>query len=65
MMEKRLQQLFDFQRFEQNSDLAKVIDSVHARYSRRQLSLEELDYVNAAGSAQYAPPKKDQEKNGL
>ena len=65
MMEKKLQQLFDFQKFEENAELAKVIDSVHARYRRRKLDLDELEYVNAAGSGDYIPPKKEQEKNGL
>ena len=32
-MENRLKKLFDFQKFEGNSDLQSVIDSVHSRYS--------------------------------
>ncbi len=62
-MEKTLKQLFDFQKFEGNADLASVIDSVHARYTRRKLSLEETELVNAAGTPHYFPQKKDQEKD--
>ena len=65
MMEKKLQQLFDFQKFEENAELAKIIDSVHARYGRRKLSLDELEYVNAAGTSEYLPQEKDQEKDRL
>ena len=58
MLETGLYQLFDYQKFQGNPDLQQVIDSVHARYTRRQLSLEDLEYVNAAG----APYLPDQEK---
>ena len=49
-MSKVLKQLFDFQRFEGNPELQQVIDSVHARYSRRELSLDDVDMVHAAGT---------------
>ena len=49
-MEKKLASLFDFQKFEANPALQRVIDSVHARYGARMLSDEELDLVNAAGA---------------
>ena len=42
-MERTLQQLFDFQRFEENPDLARVIDEVHARYAARKTGIRELD----------------------
>ena len=50
-MEKKLRALFDFQKYEQNEDLQKVIDRVHARYSgsARMLSDDEADLVAAAG----------------
>ena len=52
-MENVLQSLFDFQRFEQNADLQRVIDSVHAsvraRQSRPELSLDDAEWVAAAG----------------
>ena len=54
-MENVLRGLFEFQKFEENKDLQRVIDSVHARYSgKRKLSLDEAEYVHAAGSAEAA-----------
>ena len=63
-MENTLAQLFDFQKFQGNADLQRVIDSVHARYSsaRRELDLDDVEFVAAAGLP-YAPEKeKDEEK---
>ena len=48
-MEKTLKGLFDFQKFEGNSELQQVIDSVHARYATRELDLSEMEFVSAAG----------------
>ncbi len=48
-MDKRLGLLFDFQDFESNAKLKAVIDAVHARYSARKLSDDEVDCVAAAG----------------
>ena len=48
-MESKLRQLFDFQKFEGNSELQQVIDSVHARYAVRELSLDDMEFVAAAG----------------
>lgn len=63
-MEKALEMLFDFQKFAENEELAAVIDSVHARYrTRRQLSLEETEWVNAAGDANYLSPEKEKGKD--
>ena len=57
MVEKKLKALLDFQRYENNADLRRVIDSVHARYavggSRsgiRELSLDEMSMLAAAGT---------------
>ena len=61
MMEKKLQQLFDFQKFEGNTDLQMIIDSVHSRYAVRELNLDEMEFVSAAGEPQ-ASTKKGQEK---
>lgn len=61
-MENKLRKLFDFQKFEGNSDLQQVIDSVHARYQKRELSMDEMDMVFAAGQPEL-PVKKDNEKN--
>ncbi len=48
-MEKKLSLLFDYQKFEQNPELQRVIDAVHARLSKRGLSDDEADLVAAAG----------------
>lgn len=50
-MEKKLAALFDYQRFEPNSRLAKMIANTEAKYSRA-LDDDELDMVNAAGEAE-------------
>lgn len=61
MMEQSLKKLFDYQKFEGNSALQSVIDSVHSRYSVRELDLDELEYVNAAGIPNIYLLKKEQE----
>ncbi len=58
-MEERLIRLFDFQGFEGNADLQAVIDAVHARYSARELSDDEADFVAAAGTPGTALRNKD------
>ena len=50
-MEARLSALFDYQKFEKNSALQRVIDSVHTRYEARELTLDEMATVSAAGNA--------------
>lgn len=55
-MEKRLEQMFGFQWFAVNADLQRVIHSVHARYANRELNLEDMSLVAAAGS----PEKNNQ-----
>ena len=49
MTEKELLQAFDFQRFEKNARLQKVIDAAHKRAQERALSDKELDLIAAAG----------------
>lgn len=63
-MEKKLTKLFDYQKFAGNKALQGIIDSVHARSGRRELSLDEEELVNAAG-APYAgqTPPEDQKKD--
>ena len=60
-MESKLKTLFDYQKFEGNAALQQVIDSVHARYASRELNLEEMEWVNAAGTPHQPvrPEKKD------
>lgn len=45
-----LTRLFDYQQFERNSNLSRVISTVHERYSAKELSLDDLDLIAAAGS---------------
>lgn len=47
-MEKKLKKLFDYQRFEQNKKLEKLIYETESRYASR-LSDDDLSFVNAAG----------------
>lgn len=47
-MEKKLSQLFDYQRFDPSSRLADLIRKTESR-QKRELSDDELLYVNAAG----------------
>ena len=58
-MERKLTALFDYQKFERNADLQAVIDSVHSRYSARELSMDEMEWVSAAGTPEAFQLKKD------
>ena len=65
-MDKKLRVLFDYQTFEQDPELQRVIDSVRARFSKRILSDDEADLVAAAGQPEAAflrkkPPEKENE----
>ena len=53
-MEKKLTALFDYQRFDPNSRIAKMIANTEAKYSRA-LEDDELDMVNAAGPTDETP----------
>ena len=59
-MERKLKALFDLQKFDGNRDLQQVIDSVHAKYAVRELSLDDIEYVAAAG----VPELQNKRKNG-
>lgn len=59
-MEKKLNALFNYQKFDRNADLQKVIDSVHIRYASRELSMDEMEMVSAAGEAH--PNLKEKEE---
>ena len=60
-MEKKLFRLFDYQKFEGNADLQQIIDETHARLGARELSLDDMEWVNAAGQPE--PPVKPEEKD--
>ena len=49
MMEKFLAHSFDFQKFENNSDLHVIINDVHSRYAVQELNLDDMEFVSAAG----------------
>ena len=48
-MEKKLKNLFDYQRFEKNERLEKIIEETESRY-KGELSDEDLAFVAAAGN---------------
>lgn len=56
-----LEKLFDFQKFENNSRLAKLISETESRYAKA-LSDDELDMVNAAGDFPSPEVQKEQSK---
>ena len=67
-MEKKLRGLFDYQRFENNSRLAKLISETEERYNvsgaRRNsamLSDDDLAFVAAAGTPDEIKGKKESE----
>ncbi len=58
-MEKRLTQLFGYQKFEQNAHLASLIKDTESRYSvvqSEELSDDALAEVSAAGGADSGSP---------
>ena len=58
-MENKLRTLFGYQRFEGNANLQKVIDSTHARYVVRELNLDQMGKVAAAGIPQQPERKRE------
>ncbi len=61
-MDRTLKKLFDFQRFEGNKELQQVIDSVHARYAVRELDLNDMEMVSAAGNPELPDQLNKQRK---
>ncbi len=61
-MSKVLNRLFDYQRFEGNQELQQVIDSVHSRYTARELELDDMETVYAAGNPVLPKKPEKQEK---
>ena len=47
-MEQKLRALFDYQRFEKNERLARLIGETESRFAR-ELSDDELSLISAAG----------------
>lgn len=50
-MEKTLKSLFEYNRFENNSRLSRLINEAEARYGSK-LSDEDLSFVSAAGTTE-------------
>ncbi len=50
VMEELLKRLFDYQKFERNPALQRVIDETAARYESRALSDEDVSGLFAAGA---------------
>lgn len=49
MTKTKLRNLFEYQHFEGNPRLQKLIDDVHRRIEERELTDDELGFVAAAG----------------
>ena len=62
-METMLNRLFDFQAFTREPALQEAIDSVHRRYEARELSLDEMEWVAAAGIPETKPEDKENKGN--
>lgn len=60
-MDSKLFRLFDYQKFMGNRDLQRIIDDAHARCAARSLSLDEMEWVNAAGQPEMV--RKAEEKD--
>ena len=61
MTTAKLSMLFDYQRFEKNARLQKVIDEAHRRVKALELTDDELDQVAAAGVLNAQTPKKSED----
>lgn len=61
-MENKLFRLFDYQKFEGNKALQEIIDSTHARCESRTLSMEDMEWVNAAGQPQVFPKSEEKDR---
>ena len=61
MTTAKLSMLFDYQRFEKNARLQKVIYEAHRRIEARELTDDELDQVAAAGVLNAQTPKKSED----
>ena len=61
-MEKKLFRLFDYQKFEGNQELQQIIDSTHARCQAKALSLDDMEWVNAAGQPVQLPKNEEKDR---
>ena len=58
MTTSHLSKLFDYQRFEKNERLQKLISKTHAGMEEKELTDDELDMIAAAGAAETRKQKK-------
>lgn len=58
-MENKLKSLFEFQKFEKNEHLDRLIQESLSRYEKTELSEDDLFLVNAAGPSN---PQKPNDK---
>ncbi|MCQ2081227.1 MAG: hypothetical protein MJZ11_06170 [Lachnospiraceae bacterium] len=49
-MDEKLKQLFDFQKFENNAKLSKIIKETEDRYDVEELDEDDLLNISAAGT---------------
>ena len=63
-MENKLKKLFDFQKFDGNASLQSVIDDVHSRYAMRELDMDDMEWVNAAGCSTDPGKKRRKPEEG-
>lgn len=56
-MEKKINKLFDYQKFEKNAHLAKLIEETESRYAN-EISDDDLELVSAAGEEDIFADKK-------
>ena len=64
MMEKKLKKLFEYQRFERNEHLERLISKTESR-AANELSDEDLSFVNAAGEMKLAGGLGGKKKDDL
>ena len=62
MTKAKLKILFDFQHFEENTSLQKVIEDTHRRVKALELTDDELNLVAAAGVQDEPKSKKTGDK---
>ena len=61
-MDNLLKNLFEYQKFEEQPELQRIIDGVHTRYAMKELTADDLEYVAAAGSSDIYRKNKQQER---
>ena len=61
-MEKKLFRLFDYQKFEENKALQQIIDSAHDRCRKKDLNLDDMEWVSAAGQPVQLPKNEEKDR---